>query len=297
MKNKLFLNVVTSIGIAVSFTLLSFQIGEKTDGQMSAIKPAAVQASYQYDSVKVTSSYKFDHAASAASQSYARIVYPVFQDNKINNILKSVVLSPLKVKYRFQNALAAEHPALSNMDAINNGATEYQKMAANFLQQFEIAAPEEDLKAYWYADIHVKVLTEKQGYTAILCEKDYFTGGLHDVYDHIYLNYDNRNHQLITLISQLKPNKQDQLKVIAERIFRANEALTPAEDLDGYFFENEKFDLPDNFTITNNGLVFFYDYDEIKPFAAATTQLVIPFTQLKDIVLPGSILANQMDKR
>ncbi|WP_214072571.1 RsiV family protein [Mucilaginibacter sp. dw_454] len=287
MENKLFLSIAAGLGLTLSFGLLSFKSGNTAD----------TPASYHYGSVKLTSTYKFDHPAPGAAEAFARVVYPIFRDNKLNNIITSAVLSPLKVKYDFQNTLAAEHPTLSNMDAINTGAAGYPELGHNFLQQFEAQASQDDFKAYWYADIHVKVLAEKQDYTALLCEKDYFTGGLHDLYDHIYLNYDNRNHQLITLNSQFKPNMQNELKVIAERIFRKNEGLASTQELDGYFFKDDQFNLPANFTITDQGLLFFYDYYEIKPFAAGTTQLVIPFADLKDLVLPNSVLADQMDKK
>lgn len=249
---------------------------------------------YHYDSVKVTSNFQYEHPVSVNKQAFARIVYPVFQDSKLNAIVKNTVLSPLKVKYQFQNSLNTDHPALSDMKSINNGAAEYQELAANFLREFEIAAPDEYLKAYWYADINVKVLVDRKDYISVLCMKDYFSGGFHDLYDHVYLNYDNQNHQLITLQSQLKPGKLAQLRSIAERIFRKSEGLSPTQSLDGYFFENDQFDLPSNFTITDEGLMFFYDYHEIKPFAAGTTQLVIPFADLKGVVLPGSILARQI---
>ncbi len=112
----------------------------------------------------------------------------------------------------------------------------------------------------------------------------------------ISFNYDVRNRNVFTLASQLKPGMLNQLKAIAERIFRKNEGLTSTQDLDGYFFENGKFDLTDNFTITAKGLMFMYDYYEIKPFAAGTTNLVIPFNDLKDLVIPGTVLARQMQK-
>lgn len=283
MKNN-YLSIATDFGLALSFGLLSFQ-------------NSAAQEGYHNDSVKVTSSYKFDHPASAGSQAYVKIVYPIFADDKLNMIIKGAVLAPLEVKYQFKHALAAKHPALSSMDAINNGAADYRQLGHNFLQQFEAQAPQEDLKVYWSADIRVKVLREKQNYTAIVCKKDYFTGGMHDLYGHIFLNYDHRNHQLITLNSQLKPNQQKQLKLIAERIFRKNEGLTANGKLDGYFFKDDKFDLPANFTITDKGLLFFYDYYEIKPFAAGITKLIIPFADLKDLVLTNSILADQMRRQ
>lgn len=252
---------------------------------------------YRYDSLMVTSSEKFDHPAPAADKAYVRIVYPVFEDDNLNNLIKTAVLAPLTVKHEFKNAFITEHPALSNVAAMNNSATGYHELADSFLQKFECQAPEESLNAYWYANIKIDVIADSEDYTAAICSKDYFTGGLHDLYDHIYLNYDNRNHQLITLASQLKPGCQDQLKTIAERLFRKNEGLTPAQQLDGYFFQDGKFDLPANFTFTDKGLLFFYDYYEIKPFAAGTTKLVVPYYQLKDMVLPGSVLASQMGRR
>ena len=251
---------------------------------------------YHYDSVKLISAFKYEHPVSPNKQAFAKIVYTIFADNRLNSLVANAVLSPLKVKYQFKNSFASEHPALSNMEAVNNSASAYRELAANFLRQFETEAPGEYLKAYWYADIRVRVIRENRDFTAVVCEKDYFTGGLHDLYDHQFLNYDKRNHRLITLESQLKPNKQEQLKSIAERIFRKDEHLSSADELEGYFFENNKFDLPANFTITDKGLLFFYEYYEIKPFAAGTTQLVIPFTALKGLVLPGSVLAGQMNR-
>ena len=49
--------------------------------------------------------------------------------------------------------------------------------------------------------------------------------------------------------------------------------------------------------VTPDDIEIFYDYYEIKPFAAGTTQLVIPFAELKDLVLPGSILARELNNR
>lgn len=253
-----------------------------------------LQAGYHYDSVKVVSNYKFDQPKSASTKAFARVSYPVFTDNNLNNLIRTSVLAPLKVKYEFQNTLVAEHPALSDMDAVNTAAVDYRELAANFIRQFEMEAPNLELKAYWYADIKVKVLYENSSYVSLVCTKDYFTGGSHDLYDHLYLNYDKRKHGLITLESLLKSGKVEKLRAIAEKIFRQNEGLNADDVLDGYFFKNNRFDLPGNFALTAKGLLFFYDYYEIKPFAAGTTQLIIPYTKISDLVQPGSVLAGQL---
>lgn len=297
MKTNIILLAAASLALE---SFLSLQPATSSKKHLSTVETPISSRhpfAYHYDSVKLISPFKYEHPLSENKQAYARIVYPVFPDNKLNSMVANAVLSPLKVKYQFKNLLAAERPALSNMEAINNSASAYREFASNFLRQFETEAPGEQLKAYWHADIHVRVLLESPDFTAVVCEKDYFTGGLHDLYDHQFINYDKRTHRLITLESQLKPNTQGQLKSIAERIFRKDEHLSSADELEGYFFENNKFDLPANFTITDKGLLFFYEYYEIKPFAAGTTQLVIPFTELKGLVLPGSILYGQMNGR
>jgi hypothetical protein len=284
MKKQFLFNITAGLGLTLSLGLVSF----------INVQSAGTPARYNYDSVKLTSTYHFDHPAPAAKEAFARVVYPVLTDKQLNDFIKSAVLSTLTVKYDFQNSFAALHPALSDISAINNGAADYQELARNFLQQFEAHAPQEDLQAYWYADIQVKVITDQPDYTVVTCEKDFFTGGAHDLYDHLYLNYDKRNHRMVTLDSQLKPNAQNQLKAIAERIFRKNEGLNPTAELDGYFFKDEQFALPADFTITDKGVSFYYQYNEIKPFAAGTTQLLVPFAELKNLVQPGSVLAGQM---
>lgn len=294
MKNILLLTLLGSLALSNAPTLLPHQRAKPPEVKFSHIKTTIIQLPYHYDSVKMLSPYPFDSAKSTSTQAFARIVYPVFGDQEINNIIRNAVLSPLTVEYPFKSKFAAAHPALSDLDAVNKPASDYAELASKFLTSFEVQAPGEDLKAYWYADINVTVLRNTPDYLACLCKKDYFTGGSHDLYDFKYLNYDVRNRRLITLQSQLKPAKLSELTGIAERIFRKNEGLTPDQKLRGYFFDDDKFSLPERFTITEKGLMFFYTYYEIKPFAAGTTELVIPFSYLKGIALPGSILAKQI---
>ena len=80
---------------------------------------------------------------------------------------------------------------------------------------------------------------------------------------------------------------------IGERIFRNDEKISSTASLtENYFFENGKFNLPENFYISNKGLVFLYNPYEIKPYVAGTTELVIPFANLKKIAKPNTILSS-----
>lgn len=78
----------------------------RTAGLLYA-QSASAQMAYHLDSVKVTSSCKFEHAAPAALQTYTRILYPVFGDNQLNSEIRRAMLLPVRVKYPFKNSLAA----------------------------------------------------------------------------------------------------------------------------------------------------------------------------------------------
>ena len=84
-----------------------------------------------------------------------------------------------------------------------------------------------------------------------------------------------------------------ELTAIGESIFRKDENLSSTANLENeYFFENSKFYLPQNFYISDKGLVFLYNPYEIKPYVAGTTELIIPFSSLKNIVKPNTILSS-----
>lgn len=68
--------------------------------------------------------------------------------------------------------------------------------------------------------------------------------------------------------------------------------LGPDDDLGsaGFWFENNKFSLNDNFLILDSGLVFYYNNYEITAYAFGPTELEIPYTKIKTLVDEKNIL-------
>jgi hypothetical protein len=52
----------------------------------------------------------------------------------------------------------------------------------------------------------------------------------------------------------------------------------------GYFFENQRFILNDNFVLTQKGIKFLFNVYEIKPYTAGITELEIPYEKLNGIL-------------
>ncbi|HMG09958.1 MAG TPA: RsiV family protein, partial [Mucilaginibacter sp.] len=103
--------------------------------------------------------------------------------------------------------------------------------------------------------------------------------------------WDTKANKDIALNDLFETGYQDKLKGIAEAIFRKDEKLSDTASLaNDYFFKDNKFALNDNFSITPTGFKFIYNQYEIKPYAAGITTLVIPYSQIKSLLRPNTVV-------
>lgn len=253
----------------ILLTFIACQPEKKPTASAGLAKPTAL--SYKYDSVKVYSKHPVSEAENIKDTSKAVISYPVFEVEKINQFIAQKVLSSANPDEQYAN---------------------YQDFATAFIKNFDDYTNEnKDYIQTWFMDGKVEVTEQKPQYLSMLYTYVNYAGGAHINSSFNYLNYDPENQVEIALDSLIKPGSMPALTAVAEKIFRKNENLSPSASLkDIYFFDNDKFSLNQNFSITNNGLKFLYNPYEIKAFAFGTTELVIPFADLKDIARPNSLL-------
>jgi len=100
--------------------------------------------------------------------------------------------------------------------------------------------------------------------------------------------------KLSDIISDLNQNN---LTKIAEEEFRKLKNITPDADLEqaGFWFENNKFYLNENFLIGDSSLVFFYNNYEITAYAFGPTELEISYLKIRDLIKENSIISNFME--
>jgi hypothetical protein len=108
-----------------------------------------------------------------------------------------------------------------------------------------------------------------------------------------FLNWNTKANKSITLSDILVKDYKDKLTPQVEAIFRKRRKaqqmmLSLAQD---YFFKDNKFALNNNFSITPVGLKFLYNQYEIKPYAAGQTSLLIPYTKIKSLLLPNTVVS------
>ncbi len=141
-------------------------------------------------------------------------------------------------------------------------------------------------------DIDVSVLRQDSSLATLRIKGYTYLGGAHGGSEVSFINWDAKKRNKITLDDVLASGYQQKLREIAEKIFRRDEKLSDTASLaDGYFFKDNKFALNNNFSITPLGIRFLYNEYEIKPYSAGTTDLFIPYQQIKPLLKPNTVIS------
>jgi Deacetylase PdaC/Protein of unknown function (DUF3298) len=147
---------------------------------------------------------------------------------------------------------------------------------------------------FFLLDAHAKVLRQDSSLTTVEVSGYSYTGGAHGTSYTYFINWDTKANKNIGLNNILVAGNNTGLTKTAEPIFRANEKLTDTSSLNNqhdYFFKDGKFSLPDDYLLTPFGIRFLYNIYTIKPYAAGPTELIIPYSQIKSLLKPNTVLA------
>ncbi|MBK7866782.1 MAG: DUF3298 domain-containing protein [Ignavibacteriales bacterium] len=118
-----------------------------------------------------------------------------------------------------------------------------------------------------------------------------YSGGAHGGSWIYFFNYDLRNNKLLSLADVMNSNFLPQLTVEGEKVFRKEKNLQPNQSLEGdFWFENNKFHLNENFLFTRSGITFYYNEYEISCYACGTTEIRIPYTNIKSLINQNGLL-------
>lgn len=145
-----------------------------------------------------------------------------------------------------------------------------------------------DHRVPWYTKRTVKLESESPVALSFQCLEDLDTGGAHPNRNVDYLNFRPSTGDRVSLADILKAGSEPQLTQIAEKRFRQMKGLSANADLNesGFQFEKNQFFLNNNYSIGRDSLKFYYNNYEIAPYAVGPTELVIPYSEIKDLLRP-----------
>jgi hypothetical protein len=205
----------------------------------------------------------------------AQIKYPVFADqaalnDTVNNRLLNLFLPG------------------------NKEANSPEAQAKGFIAGYETYKKHDKRNISFNLATYAKVLRQDSSLATVEYGGYSFAGGAHGSSLTLFLNWDTKASKVITLDDIV--TSKEQLTAIAEKIFRKNENLKDTSSLKrDYFFKGGKFALNNNYLISPVGLRFLYNQYEIKPYAAGTTDLFLPYAQIKSLLKPHTV-ASQFSK-
>lgn len=228
--------------------------------------------SYTYDSVKVYSKNPLSKNKKVTDTAKAVVIFPVFKDEAANKFIKDRVIGLTGKQDTYKTYKALVRGFIKEYD-------DYQSLNVNSTET-------------WFENLNIKVMASYPNYISALHTYTDYKGGAHANTLYTYFNYNPKTYQTITIDSLIKQEGMPKLRSVAENIFRKNEQLAPNASLSDYFFIDEVFTLADTFTVTKDGIKFLYNPNEIKAYAAGTTELTVPFSKIKDIMKESSILTN-----
>lgn len=211
--------------------------------------------------------------------------YPEFELVSFNNVLKNEILNIFhddrdSTKSRPKNFEELSKPFVDDYDLKIKEGKEYVDDANAISEGGFLAMP-------WYMEANSTVQRQTKKYLMIHTNTNWFMGGNHPISMEYFYVYNRKDFKRITLDDLFEKGYDQKLLRIAEEIFRKQEKLKPTDKLSeeaGYFFENQRFILNDNFILTEKGIKFLFNVYEIKAYAFGITALEIPYEKLDGIL-------------
>ena len=200
----------------------------------------------------------------------------------------------------FENGLVKEkiNNSISGLFAQDilggNKSNDFETLMNAFIEEYNSIITEfPDTYQSWFIERTGEVKLNKGNIFSIDYMEYSFTGGAHPNTFVTFKNFSLSDGEEIKLDQIISTDKQNELTTIAEAEFRKLKELTPDADLGqaGFWFENNKFYLNDNFLMTDSSLVFYYNNYEITAYAFGPTELEIPYSMIKNLIDEKSIIS------
>lgn len=160
-----------------------------------------------------------------------------------------------------------------------------EDLANGFIKDYADTKKEfPEIPGEWYLEAN---LTDTGGTDKIICiEQSFgmFTGGAHPVHYETYFNFDARTGDTLGLSNLFKTGFEKELQRLVVNKFRKDQNLKPDEPLTNAGLFDDSLSYNNNFLLTKEGITFHYNIYEIWSYAQGTTDIFIPYSDLKGIL-------------
>ncbi len=179
--------------------------------------------------------------------------------------------------------------AISESDNAEGETKTPEKIAENLESEYQRIA--EEMPGYnlpWQYKSDFEVYLNQNGLFAAQLINYSFTGGAHPTSFLYYYTFDKENGKLLTLRDLIEPKRYDQLLRMAEAELRDSRGVDSTQTLEdaGFWFEDSRFALNDNYKYTTRGLEIVFNPYEVAPFSEGEIVLMFPYSAIEPMVRP-----------
>jgi len=197
------------------------------------------------------------------------------------------LVEDLRIDSAYASSESLETEIRTNLLA-NNISTEgsyadYGDMINKMIDEYLTLNDEDELDQTWELSQSVKVVLNEQGLFGLQSSHYSYTGGAHGNTLIGNQTYRLDNQTLLSLDSLLIPAQKQQFIAFCESKFRQQQELNKGESLDthGFWFNDNTFYLPENFSYSTRGLSLFYNSYEIAPYAYGIIEITLSSAEIK----------------
>jgi Deacetylase PdaC/Protein of unknown function (DUF3298) len=162
-----------------------------------------------------------------------------------------------------------------------------------FMKEYEEYKKQGNAATGYWEERTVAILYQSPAMVSVQFDTSFYFGGAHPQYAATFASFNATTGATIKLDDVLVAGYRPRLTRIGESVFRTQAGIKPGTTLydAGYiFFKNGRFALNDNFWFGPKGVTFFYNTYEIAAYAMGTTQLLLTYRQIKDLIRPDGLL-------
>lgn len=185
---------------------------------------------------------------------------------------------------------------LSPADAVDkyiaDYTAEYREISNSFYEE-KARLDGETPQWYWYYMMNTnRILHQNDSIISYAVEYADYTGGAHGSYQITFTNID--LNELVTLSEEdiFIPDYYNRLtEKIVSNLMKEYEVTEPDSLIRRGFFAVEDIAPNNNFWLNEEGIHYAYNQYEIAPYSSGVIEVTIPYSDLKDILLPNGIVA------
>lgn len=185
--------------------------------------------------------------------------------------------------------------AVINRTMLSTGGSPSQTletMAYDFLNEYEqVRARDTEYRVKWTLDKTFAVVRNDGKVLALSFTERRFSGGSSTTEVIAFANFRLEDGASLKLSDLLVDGYEAKLLPLAEQKFRTLKRIKPGKSFSeaGFTFEGDRFQLTDNFSVTGTGLRFHWNSGEISTGLTGTTDLVLDWKSVTDLLKPEAM--------